>query len=523
MTRHIGRALAKIALLSALAACKPATNTSFPKDFLFGVATAGFQNEMGCPTIPEVQTVDGGTVADCADPNSDWYQWITTPAIISDSAEAISGGGPSTGPGFYELYPQDLALAKSDMHVGGFRMSLEWSRIFPTSTVGVDGYDALKQIASAEGIAFYHSVFAELKKDGLTPLVTINHYTLPLWIHNGLACHDEVSSCSPSGWLDANTITEIAKYAGFVAKEFGGEVDLWATLNEPLAVPLSGYLDPGSQRSNPPGVFADAAGAKTVIFNEISAHAQMYDAVKANDLVDADGDGKAAEIGVVYNVAPTAPADPTNELDQEAAQNIAYLYNDLFLNAVILGKLDSGATGAADARDRPDLARMDFLGVNYYVRLVIAGESGSFFPAFSPLLTFDPTSPATNLNDLYPKGIYDTIQSLEQKYNHIPIYVTENGVQQGAGDPTASGDCVRYLSWVQKAIAEGADVRGYFWWTLTDNYEWNHGMTENFGLYSVDPTSQGKPRTLRPLGQTYARIVQARAIPSDLAKQYPIQ
>jgi beta-glucosidase/6-phospho-beta-glucosidase/beta-galactosidase len=501
-----------LSLLVLVAGCQP--NLSFPKNFVFGVATAGFQNEMGCPTIPAAQ---------CEDPNSDWYQWITTPAIISDPTESITGGPPSTGPGWFELYPQDLQLAKNDMHVTAIRMSLEWSRIFPTSTVGVTGYTALKAIASPAALTFYHAVFAELKKDGLTPLVTINHYTLPLWIHNGVACHDSIQSCTMRGWLDSGTVTEIAKYAGFVAQEFGGEVDLWATLNEPLAVPLSGYLSPGASRSNPPGLLADAPDAKTVIFNEIEAHAQMYDAVKANDLVDADGDGTAAQVGLVFNMSPTAPVNPNSELDQQAATNVYYLYNTLFLNAIILGKLDANAQGASFAVDRPDLARMDYLGLNYYSRVVVAGSPTSLFSDFSPLLTFDPTLPGTNLSQIYQKGIYDSIQYVESTYSHIPIYVTENGVDQGAEDPTAPHDCVQYLSWVQKAISEGANVKGYFWWTLTDNYEWNSGMTKHFGLYAVDSTQTSKPRTIRPLGQTYAQITRAHAIPQALAKQYPIQ
>lgn len=494
-----------------LAGCAP----SFPQSFVFGVATAGFQNEPGCPTIPAAQ---------CEDMNSDWYQWVTTPEIIQDPTEAITAGPPSTAPGFFELYPQDLLLAKNGLHVGAVRLSIEWSRLFPTSTVGVTGYANLKAIASAPGIAFYHSLLAELKHDGLMPLVTINHYTLPLWIHNGVACHDDIQTCSPSGWLDSQTITEIAKYAGFVAQEYGGEVDHWATLNEPLAVPLSGYIEPSSTRSNPPGVVLQSADAKTVVLNEIAAHAQMYDAVKANDTIDADGDGVAAEVGLVYNMAPAYPADPGSELDQQAATNTFYLYNTWFLNAVIDGKLDENATGAADAVFHPELAnRMDFLGINYYNRINAAGVATSELPTFSPLLTLDFFNPATQLDVIYPRGIYEMITLVEQQYNHIPIYITENGVNQGAADPTAPGDCVQYLEWVLKAINEGADVRGYFWWTLTDNYEWNSGMTRQFGLYAVDITQPQKPRTIRPLGQTYAQIVQARSIPPDLAKVNPIE
>lgn len=515
----IGRRAALALLLLTACTEKKTNDGSFPKDFTFGVATAGFQSEMGCPTIP---------AASCEDPNSDWYQWITTPSIRGPGY--IVGGPPSTGPGLFELYPQDLALAKNEMHVGAIRLGIEWSRLFPTSTVGVEGYDALHAIASTAGLDYYHRLFAEVKKQGLKPLVTVNHYTLPLWIHDGVACHEQLgadatrTSCDKGGWLDPKTITEIAKFAGFVGKEYGGDVDTWATLNEPLAIPLSGFLQPGASRSNPPGVLLRGDLAKVVIMNEIEAHARMYDALKANDTVDIDGDGKASQIGLVFNLAPVYPVDPSNSLDVEAAKNVSYLYNELFLNATIKGKLDVNATGAADAIDRPDLARMDYLGLNYYNRINLVGASETQIPNFSPLLTADFFNEKTNFYDFYTPGIYEMIQLVESKYDRIPIIVTENGTGQGADALDAPLDCAEYLAWVQRAIYEGADVRGYFWWTLVDNYEWNHGMDEfKLGLYAVDPNDPAKKRTARPIVSTYARIASERKIPDDLAKKAPIE
>ncbi len=513
MRIQVGSSLVLLSTLACSSAAKP--STTFPPGFVFGIASAGFQVEMGCPTIP---------ASECNDPNSDWYQWITDPKIAADAKESIVGGGPTTGPGFYELFPEDLARAKNDLHVSAVRLGIEWSRIFPTTTKDATGYDALKAIASKEGVAFYHRLFAELKKDGLTPLVTLNHYTLPTWVHDGVACHESLDTCAHKGWLDASTITEIAKYAGFIGKEFGGEVDLWATENEPLAVVLAGYLQPGKTRSNPPGLLLHSAEAKTVLLALIEAHARMYDAVKANDTVDIDGDGKASQIGLVYNMAPVFPSDPANPDDVQAAKNIFYLYDELFLNAIIKGKLDDKGAGAEGAKDRPDLARMDYLGLNYYNRITLVGTTTSFLQDFSPLATFDPFNEKTSFFEVYPKGIYEMIKFASQAYPNLPIYITENGTAQGADAASAPQDCARYLQWTQKAISEGADVRGYFWWTLTDNYEWNHGMDDQkFGLFAVDSHDPKKPRTLRPLGETYAKIVQARQVPDDLAKLYPIQ
>src|SRR5262249_1427338 len=160
-------------------------------------------------------------------------------------------------------------------------------------------------------IAHYHDVLKALRSRGLTPLVTLNHYTLPTWIHDGVGCHKNLGTCSPRGWLDKDrTVKEIAKYAGFVAKEFGGEVDLWAAENEPFAVILSGYLFPTADRTNPPAVLLHFPETKQVMTSMIYGHARMYDAIKANDTVDVDGDGKPSFVGLVYSMVPFQAADP---------------------------------------------------------------------------------------------------------------------------------------------------------------------------------------------------------------------
>ena len=511
------------ALAAALAACAPSTSPQplrFPKGFLFGASIAGFQVDMGCPTLPEAQ---------CEDQNSDWYQWITDPRILADPAAVnFAGGPPKTGPGFYELYPQDLARAKNELHLGAIRLSIEWSRIFPTSTVGITGYDNLKKVASPAGVAFYHNIFAAMKKLGLKPLVTVNHYTLPLWIHDGADCHFNYASdpeaCPWKGWLDPNTITEIAKYAGFVAKEYGGEVDLWATENEPLALPLSGYLEPTLERTNPPGLAFKGKEAREVAINLIEAHARMYDAIKENDTVDADGDGVAAQVGLVLSMAAVQSAGGKPE-DDTAAQNMFYLYDQLYLDATIKGDLDATLSGVTAQTHRADLAgRMDYVGINYYTEITVAGLDGSLLADFSPLLTLDPASPQTNLSVYDPRGLYDMAMFVTRRY-HLPIIITENSVQETPHPMPQAQGLVEYLQWLHKAIADGADVRGYFWWTLMDNYEWNHGMApeDEFGLYKVDPNDPKKTRTIRVVGQDYARIAASGAIPTDLLSKYPVK
>ncbi|MFO0596150.1 MAG: family 1 glycosylhydrolase [Myxococcaceae bacterium] len=480
---------------------------SFPEKFLYGAATAGFQIDPGCPTSA------------CADTKSDWYQWVTSPNELQDLKDFITFEPLDHAPGFWELYEQDFDRAKKDLGLNALRVSIEWSRIFPNPTDGLEG-DALAAAADAQNVAAYHAQFAALKARGLKPLVTLHHYTLPLWIHDGVACHKDLAGCVNRGWLDEARITrEIAKYAGFVAKEFGGEIDLWATENEPFAVVLPGFLLPSKDRVNPPGLQLKFAEGKAAMVAMIKAHARMYDAVKANDTVDADGDGTAASVGLVYSMTPTKGKDPASKVDTRAAENVFYLYNTAFLDGVAKGLLDADLSGEPDtAEPDPTLAnRMDWIGINYYTRITVKGSGSASFPTLSPLTTFDPFS--LELWEDYPKGLYEMELQVKNRYG-LPSYVTETGTDAAPGDQLVESWLVRHLEWTKRAIKDGADVRGFFVWSLMDNYEWNHGMDMKFGLYAVANDAQ-KTRTARSAVKTYAAIIKAQDISAELLKKFP--
>ena len=475
-------------------------NFDFPKGFIFGTAIAGFQVDMGCPSAP----------MSCIDPNSDWYTWVTKPEIISDMSAHVSGEPVTNGPGFYELYKQDLDRVKNELHNPGLRLSIEWSRLFPTSTIGLEDPTMLKAAASTDALAFYHSIFSEMKARGITPLVTLNHYTLPSWIHDAYGCHTNLDTCTKRGWLDHDIILhEIAKYAGFCAKEFGGEVDRWATLNEPFtAVVVAGFLLPSATRSNPPGVMLRIPEAKAAAVAMIEAHARMYDAVKAND--------PTSSVGLVNNLEAVTPKDPMEPLDVTAAKNLSYLLNEVFINAITTGDLDANLDGTTV--HRADLAnRLDYLGINYYARLT-AQSAASPFPTLSPLLTVSIAS-LNNQDYDYPQGIYEVI-TLSKKWK-VPLIITETGYEDAKDEGKAPAWLVRTLAWTKRAIAEGADVQGYFWWSLMDNYEWNHGMTFHLGMYGVDPKDAMKTRRPRQTVTAYGKIAQANSIPADLLMMYP--
>lgn len=496
-----------------LNACEAETDPegSFPAQFLWGAAVAGFQVDMGCPTLD---------ASECLDPNSDWYVWVTTQTLIDEEGNHLSGDPLEGGPGHWELYETDFDLAAGELGMTAFRTSIEWSRIFPQSTVGVDGHEDLTNVANMDAVAHYRAMFQAMRDRGLRPFVTLHHYTIPRWMHDAVGCHEDLDGCSPRGWLDRETmVAEIAKYSGFVARELGDLVDQWITQNEPFAVILAGYLLPSEDRTNPPGVGLAFEEVKAVATAMIEAHARMYDAVQDGDLEDADGDGVPAETGLVFSVVPAHPIDPSKEDDVTAAENVLYLYNLAFLNGVILGELDEDLDGVSEFR--VDLAnRMDFLGVNYYSVLEVEGRPYAVLPDLSPLMTFDPFT--FNINWDAPSGIYEAVTLIRDLYPGLPMFITENGFGDAEDTPGARKYLVEHLTWLSRAIRDGADVRGYFYWSLIDNYEWNHGYGMRFGLYGIDPTDPSKTRHARPVVDDYRRIIEAGRIPDELLRSYPV-
>jgi beta-glucosidase/6-phospho-beta-glucosidase/beta-galactosidase len=481
----------------------------FPSDFVFGTAIAGFQVDMGCPSLER---------ATCDDPNSDWYAFTTSTRITADPTAHLSGQNPSiVGPGFWELYADDIARAEGTLHTGGLRLSLEWSRIFPTATDGIDGYENLKAAASAAALSRYHSIFAELKKRQMRPFVTLNHYTLPTWIHDAVGCHADFANCTPKGWVDAErTVREIAKFAAFSAEEFGAEVDWWATLNEPLQNMLFGYVEPSAQRSHPPAVLLQTNAAKTVLRALIDAHARMYDAVKAHDTVDADGDGRASFVGVVYPLVPVEPSDPGAALDVRAAADIDYLWNRAYLQAVALGRYDENLDGTIV--DRPDLkGRMDYVGINWYSGLEVKGLGISLLPALSPKFTANPLAFVETPNQ--PDKLAAFVRYVNADLG-LPAIISENGTTDPNDDGSGPRFIIRNMKAVAEAISAGSDVRGYFYWTLMDNYEWNHGMDLRMGLFAVDKNDPMKLRAPRKGAEIVGQIAGSRILSDALIRDY---
>ena len=524
------RLLLVLALVATLAC---AARAAFPPGFLWGTAISGFQTEMGGKPGHN-------------DPSSDWWVWAHDPDNISQ--HRVSGDLPEAGPAFYDKFRAQSRKARSGLRSNTLRLSIEWSRIFPTSTAGVDtsgGIDLhvlqqLDALANQAEVSHYRAVLDALRRAHMKPFVTVNHFSLPLWIHDPIKARDAFmgtdpngpppSGFGPPGWIGAATTTEFAKFAAYLGWRFGDQVDLWAPLNEPEVVAVSGYVNiPGLFAANfPPGAFSFTAVIR-VIENEIDANAAAYDALKQWDTVDADGDGTAATVGLVQNMVAFHPKDPMNPLDVQGTQHADYLFNLLFLNGAINGDVDANANGTIDAGEHhPELVgKADFVGVNYYFRAVVQGTGVPLTPVI-PILDFIPTTsyqtpqnptappcPSTCSDfgwEIYPIGLREMLA--EAATYGRPIYITENGIAD-ADDNQRPAYLVHHLEVLDQAIADAvADVRGYFHWALMDNFEWASGYFPKFGLYGVAPKT--KRLITRQSGRDYKRIAKANAIPADL-------
>lgn len=490
---------------------------SFPDGFAWGVSTAGFQSEMGTGAPNDV--------------NSDWWQWMHDPAnqLLLGWRNAV----PEDGPGAYVTYPTDIALATDGVGANAFRMGIEWSRIFPQSTAGVDVSGGITEqtlreldaLADQDEVAHYADVLNAMRAAGLDPLLTINHFTLPLWIHNPAQSRLEAlfggTPSTAAGWLSQTTVTEFQKYSAYLAWKYGPQVSHWVVLNEPVNSMLTSYYAIPLATNFPPALNrADlvAIGLR----NEAAAYAGAYDLIHRFD--------EDADVGFALNMYSWRGANPAGLADQQAAASFNEFYNRWFPDAVVRGEIDANFDGEITADEvHPELAgKADFFGVNYYSQGIVIPYGApdpalpvvAGYPQFSPLVNVVAGGcPATECTDtaqiIYPAGMREVLD-IADSYG-LPLWVTENGLAD-ADDDQRPSYIVRHLAVINKAIADGMDIRGYTAWALTDNLEWVLGYTPRYGLYSYDPVTLD--RTPRPSVGLVRDIFTGNAISADLFRSY---
>ena len=468
-------------LLAACAAPKtqdPVT-VAFPEGFRWGAASAAHQ-------------IEGGNT------NNNWYQFETLPAFADKVAEP---SGDAVGG--YTRYEDDADLLVG-LGADVYRLSIEWSRVEPSR----DTWDEAEW-------AHYRAVLEALRARGIEPMVTLHHFTEPIWVQDlsALDCEGGPTDANLCGWTNPDVPAEFAEFSAEAAARFGDLVDEWTTFNEPGGYLLSGYLG----GLFPPGEFnltASAIQANVIPVAEglADGHVAAYAAVKAADTVDADGDGQPARVGFTNSIQWIVPVDADSPDDVAAAERMQTLYGYMFPDAVISGLLDRDLDGVPEEAHPEWANTVDSLGYQYYFRLFVKARPGfpplDAVPCDPSVLEIiglelddvgcpepDPDDVTTMDNENYSPGLGLLATALAERYPGVPLRVTEAGLATDTGQRRAES-IVRELVGLKAAMDAGAPVDGYIHWSLTDNFEWARGFTPHFGLYSVDRDTMERSSTL---------------------------
>ena len=454
---------------------------TFPADFMWGTAIAAHQ-------------VEGNNT------NNDWWNFEQTnitvaykSGIASDHfrteprqicREVTNGCDTTTECETIEPHRNgDFDRAKN-LGMNTFRMSLEWSRIEPQ-----------RGVFSASATAYYREYIQQLINRGLKPSITLWHFSLPQWVQQ-----PSNMGASLGGWPNPETVTEFVEYAEYCAANFGDLVDIWVTENEPVGTLMVGFMS----TYFPPGYLLDLENTKKAVLNAARAHNAAYDAIKLNDTVDADGDGKKAEVGLVKHFRKLKPNDLNWQRDIDATKKLEYWYHVHQLDAAITGKLDTNFDGNGDEVLQDGTQKLDFIGVNYYSTYLVGPDFAAnvIARASGPMEVLggapwvsnngNPGFPRNSLGwEIYPQGFYDVLMDVHNRYGqfNIPIYITENGMPDPEGTGTKRTQyLISHFQMMLKAIQAGVDIRGYYYWTLFDNFEWREGFEPkaHFGLFGVE-------------------------------------
>jgi beta-glucosidase len=448
----------------------------FPNGFLWGAATSSYQ----------IEGDRGGRGANV------WDAFCLRPGAT------VNGDTGDVACDHLRLMADDVKLM-ADLGLRSYRFSFAWPRVLP------DGVGA----ASASGLAQYHRLVDLLLEHDIEPVPTLFHWDLPQ------ALEDR------GGWRARECTWWFAEYAALMVREFGDRIEHWATLNEPWCYAFLGH----ASGVHAPGL-TDPAAAIAVAHHLMLGHGRAIEAMRSL---------RELSIGTVLNPAPVHRDD---SIDDDDVRRIDGTLNRLFLDPILLGRypldvLDDLGPLALCIEDGDEAIigqEIDWLGVNYYndhhYRLASSPEIASPGATPSPHITAPHTAPLVidrPMTDIgwpvTPQGFEDLLVRLERDYGDalVPLYITENGAAYT--DPVIDGECHdprrldyldAHLRALHAAIERGVDVRGYFAWSLFDNFEWAQGYEQRFGLVHVDYDTQ--VRTPKSSARWYAEVCRSNSV-----------
>jgi beta-glucosidase len=438
-------------------AARPA-GLKFPDGFVWGAATAAYQ-------------IEGGVFEDGRGP-SIWDTFSRTPGRV------FAGHTGDVACDHYHRYVDDVAMM-AGLGLASYRFSISWPRIQPDGTGPVN----------TRGLDFYDRLTDELIGKGIDPVITLYHWDLPETLQ------------ARGGWTVRETAEAFAEYAEIVYARLGDRVKTWTTLNEPWC---SAYLGYGSGR-HAPGI-TDPASVFQAVHHLLLGHGLAARALRA---------AGAQSVGITLNPSSVLPLDADNPADREAARIVDGLHNRIFLDPIVKGEYPadmlehmSRFTDLSFLKDGdPALinAPIDVLGVNFYQPAYVSAKPGQPASPENPgtdgIAFRAPVGPVTDMNwQIEPAGLTRLLERLHADYG-VPMLITENGAAYPDGPSAETGEVhdtnrIEYLDGhlraCHDAISRGVDLRGYFVWSLMDNFEWAEGYAKRFGIVHVDYKTQSR-------------------------------
>jgi len=437
----------------------PANSMMHSPDFIFGVATSSFQIEGGAEhRLPSI-----------------WDTFCALPGKIHDQSDG------RVACDHFSKWREDIDLISS-LGVDAYRFSISWPRVMQQDSS-----------LNEAGMGFYLRILDRLNDRGIKPFVTLYHWDLPQHLQDA------------GGWLNRETALRFRDYVDLVTRAFDQRVYSYATLNEPYCSAYLGY----DQGIHAPGL-TDPALGRQAAHNLLLAHGLAMQVLERNS--------PHSKNGIVLNFAPCHPATDS-DADRAAAAAADAEFNQWYIQPVLEGRYPelSGSPGGAEAPEIQDgdlqliSHPIDFLGVNYYTRHVYKAGSGRPYVQVAPT-----TDCVTEMGwEIYPQGLTDLLVSLDRKYSLPPVYITENGaampdlLERGrVEDEDRIQYLQKHLEALNEAMRQRVDVRGYFAWSLMDNFEWAEGYSKRFGLVHVDYATQR--RTVKASGMLFRDMLLQR-------------